>query len=493
MIKRGLTPGRLLAVAGFAFSCFVLLLYLWLRSGGTIPLAPQNYQVHVPLPQAKGLGQHSDVRVSGVTVGHVVSVKAGKAVHPGRADVLIDLDPQYVPLRSDARAMLRGKSIMGEAYVALSLGSGRARAIPEGGTLKAGQALTAVESDQIFAAYDKRTRAALREWMRTQAPGLAVHGDDLNAALGSLRPWMIDADRLLDVVQRQSADVQSLLRDGGEVANGLADREQSLRLLAGAGDEAFNAIGDQGESLAAAFRQLPGFEREATQAIDRLTRLARERTGQVASLRRELAPLSPALESLSADAPALRAVVEATPRLARASGRGLPALDRTLREAPPLLARLDPFLRSFNPALRYLAAGRSDLTGLVANLAAASQTATSTPNSSEPLHYLRAMPVLNPAALGPLSQRPGANRANAYPSVGAGQGAPAAYAAYDTGNCGNATPYITDEPSPWLDEAQREQIRIYAFGDRPADPPRPRCSGQNGGLPRLLPDPRLGR
>ena len=81
-----------------------------------------------------------------------------------------------------------------------------------------------------------------------------------------------------------------------------------------------------------------------------------------------------------------------------------------------MLAELDPFLRSLNPALRHLADGRSELTTLIANLAAATQIATSTPGSREPLHYLRAMPVLYPAALGPQSRRPGANRANAYPA-----------------------------------------------------------------------------
>ena len=72
-------------MVGFAFSCFVLLLYLWLRGGGPIPLAPSKYQVHVLLPQAKGLGPHSDVRVSGVTVGHVIHAEARRSRPPPAA------------------------------------------------------------------------------------------------------------------------------------------------------------------------------------------------------------------------------------------------------------------------------------------------------------------------------------------------------------------------------------------------------------------------
>jgi ABC-type transporter Mla subunit MlaD len=304
---------------------------------------------------------------------------------------------------------------------------------------------------------------------------------------------MVDADRLLATVQGQGADVAALLRDGGSVAQSLADREQALQLLARSGDRAFNAVGDQGTALAAAFRQLPGFQREATRTLNELTRFANQRTADVAAVRRELAPLSPAVQALAADAPALRTVVESTPRLARAAKSGLPALDRVLGDAPPLFEQLDPFLRSLNPALRYLASTRTELTGLIANLAAATQSATATPKSKEPVHYLRAMPVLNPAALGPLSQRPGANRANPYPN-GTTLDLLNGYTSWTSSNCGRPTPYITDDPSPYLTEEQRTEIHDYAFGGKPDDPPAPACKAQaagaaagGSGIPGLFP------
>ena len=126
------------------------------------------------------------------------------------------------------------------------------------------------------------------------------------------------------------------------MADGLADREQALQLLARSGDRAFNAAGRQGVALEAAFHELPGFEREARATLDRLTRFAEQSTGDVAALRRELAPLSPAFEQLADDAPALRRVVERTPALARAARPGLPALERTLDAAPPLLETARP-------------------------------------------------------------------------------------------------------------------------------------------------------
>src|SRR3954469_14300216 len=207
-------------MAAFFISCFALFLVLWLRAGGATPLAPAKYRVHLLMPQAKGLGPHSDVRVSGVTVGHVVEITAaregGRAIP--RADILVDLERPFAPLRADANAMLRSKSILGEAYVAISLGSPSAPLVPEGGTLARSQGRDSVSPDQIFETYDRPTRAALRAWLQTEGPAARRHGQDLNAAVGSLRPWVADAGDLLAIVDRQGSDVARLLRDGGTIS-----------------------------------------------------------------------------------------------------------------------------------------------------------------------------------------------------------------------------------------------------------------------------------
>jgi phospholipid/cholesterol/gamma-HCH transport system substrate-binding protein len=489
-----ITWNRVAIVALFSISCFLLLLLLWTSSGGPVPLSPKRYQAHVLLPQAKGLGPHSDVRVSGVTVGHVIRVEEAHPLRLGRSDVLIELEREYVPLRTDGRAMLRGKAILGEAYVALSLGSRGAPALPDGGTLAAGQARNAVEPDQIFETWDERTQHALRRWQQTEGPAIARHGDDMSSAFSSLRPWMVDAAGLLAVVEEQGAAVQSLLEDGGAVASGLADRAEAIQLLARSGNRAFAATGREGESLAEAFRRLPGFQREAARTVRDVAAFAHRRDTDLAVLRDELAPLSPAFEALAAAAPSLRAIVRRSPPLEAAGRRGLPDLERVLDALPPVLAALDPFLRSLNPALRYLADTRGELLHFIANLSAATQIATATPQGREPLHFLRAMPVLSPVALGPLSRRPGINRANPYPDPAA-----AAIAAqaptFDTRNCANPTPQLSLEPSPNLDDAQRKKILDFAYGGDPANVPAPACRaapprpGFGVGFPVLRPDP----
>ena len=58
-------------MAGFALSCFGLLLFLWLAFGGPIPLQPKGYRFNIAFREAATLSQEADVRISGVSVGKV--------------------------------------------------------------------------------------------------------------------------------------------------------------------------------------------------------------------------------------------------------------------------------------------------------------------------------------------------------------------------------------------------------------------------------------
>ena len=75
MQKQAPSVGRILIMVAFALSCFGLLLFLWLAFGGSIPLKPKGYEVKVPFKEATSLANEADVRISGVPVGRVKTVK----------------------------------------------------------------------------------------------------------------------------------------------------------------------------------------------------------------------------------------------------------------------------------------------------------------------------------------------------------------------------------------------------------------------------------
>src|SRR3954465_4592986 len=104
-------------MVAFALTCFGLLLFLWLAFGGSVPLKPKGYRFHTSFSEAGQLALEADVRISGVPVGKVKTITPNKKT--GRADVTIELEHQYAPLPSDAKAILRQKTLLGETYVEL--------------------------------------------------------------------------------------------------------------------------------------------------------------------------------------------------------------------------------------------------------------------------------------------------------------------------------------------------------------------------------------
>src|SRR5437868_15455886 len=122
MQKTPPSPARIGAMLIFALSCFGLLLFLWLSFGGAVPLKPKGYRVKIAFPEAATLGLEADVRVAGVTVGHVKQKELDSA--DNRTLVTLELDSRYAPLSRSARAILREKTLLGETYVELTPGHG---------------------------------------------------------------------------------------------------------------------------------------------------------------------------------------------------------------------------------------------------------------------------------------------------------------------------------------------------------------------------------
>src|SRR5881397_3024128 len=170
MQKQAPTFGRVLVMALFALSCFGLLLFLWLSFGGSVPLKPKGYRIEVAFPEATQLGEFADVRTAGVSVGKVRSKKLDPAGN--RTLVDLELDRRFAPLHTDAKAILRQKTLLGETYVELTPGTKAGKAIPENGWLPDGQVKSSVQLDEIFQALDPITRRAFQNWQQDLSKGI---------------------------------------------------------------------------------------------------------------------------------------------------------------------------------------------------------------------------------------------------------------------------------------------------------------------------------
>ncbi len=126
----------ILVAAVFVLSCFGFTLFVWKSFGGPTPFQAHGYRFHVVFgTEASQMTPNADVRISGVSIGKVIKVEQ-KGQGEG-ADVLVEVDPEFAPIPSDTRAIVRFKSLLGEAFLALTPGSQDAPLLEENGTLAA--------------------------------------------------------------------------------------------------------------------------------------------------------------------------------------------------------------------------------------------------------------------------------------------------------------------------------------------------------------------
>jgi phospholipid/cholesterol/gamma-HCH transport system substrate-binding protein len=420
METRPPTITRILVAIGFALSCFALALFLWITFGGPLPLKPEGYRFTVPFNEAAQLAVESDVRISGVPVG---KVKAVKLADSGRADATIELDSRYAPIPADTRAMLRTKTLLGETFVELTPGDAKGPMLKEGGRLPKAQVADSVQLDEIFRAFNQRTRDAFRVWMQGTAAALQGRGPDLSAAIAELGPFAEETNRLLRVLDSQHLAVRQLIHDGGSVFQALSERQGQLRGLIQNSETVFTTTARRNRELADLFRILPTFQRESRATLVRLNSFARNTDPLVQQLRPAARELSPTLVAAQKAAPNLKAFFEGLRGTINASDTGFPALRRLLSDdLTPVLARLggsvggqEPYLAHLNSIIEVLGMYKHEITAFLGNAAAAVQYSQGADElAGKPVKMLRTTSPLSPESLATYPGRVISNRANPY-------------------------------------------------------------------------------
>ena len=445
MQKGAIRPGSIAIMVVFALSCFGLLLFLWLSFGGPVPLKPKGYRVHAQFTEATTLATEADVRISGVPVGRVKTIEPD--VRTGRSDVVMEIQPRYVPLRRDVRATLRQKTLLGETYVELTPGTRLAPAIPENGSIPSGSIAPSVQLDEIFRALDPRTRQAFQVWMQEQSKAIGPYARDINAALGNLDPFAEDASNLVGILRRQRAAVQGLVSGSADVFEALSERDGQLRSLVRNLATVFRTTGGRDRELREAFTALPTFEREARTTLKRLDTFTDNADPLVTQLRPAARALSPTLTDVRAISPDLRALFRDLNPLISASRTGFPALQRLLDELKPFLQQAHPALQQVIPILQFIAPYKRELTAFFANSVAATQAGGLV--AGRRVKYLRTANPVFPELLAAFPHRIGSNRSNPYPKPGT-LGDLTTLPEFETRGCDRGDPVLADPSDPAL-------------------------------------------
>jgi virulence factor Mce-like protein len=350
----------------FVVASALLSLLIWRSFGGSLPLQPQAYRVALPLPAGSNLVDGSDVQIAGVKVGRVAAIRRrGNA-----ALATLQLQSQYVPLRAQAMAIVRTKTLLGEGYVEIAPGPPTAPTIPDGGRLDARRVRPTVQLDQFLETFTPDARRSMRRLFAGMSTAFGGRGESLNGALGHSAPFAASLGDVLRTLDGQRADLQRLFARSGDVLNALGERPGVLRAAITAGSRVLDTTGQRNRELAATVRALPSFLRQLRATSQTITAASGDVNRAVTALLPVAPRVRPTLAELNAALPEFRGLFRELPATIAAGDRGLPSLTPILRAIPPAFRELYAASREATPLMQLSADYRdSAIVGALADAA----------------------------------------------------------------------------------------------------------------------------
>jgi len=475
MAKKAPSIGQIAVIVAFALSCMGILIYIWVTFGGPTPYKPTGYSFKLPVTEAVQLAEQSDVRISGVSVGKVTHLEL--AEDKKHAMATVEIDSAHAPIPADTRAILRSKTLLGEAYVELTPGNGDGEKLPEGGMLAAARVAPTVQLDEILRAFSPRTRVAFQTWMQSSAVSVTGRGDDLGFAIAEFQPTFASFEGVLRTLDTQSEAVRGLFSNGRTTFDALSRRRGELSGLIADANRVFQITGRRNQDLEGTFRAFPTFLDESKLTVERLKVFSENAD----PLMRQLIPvgreLSPTFVQLGELAPHFRRFFTGLGPVVNRAPRGLKAFRSMIsQDYPPLLNKVQPFLRTLNPIIQSIDAYKAEITALFANATAATNGKQPGATGQQP-HYLRSVIAFGPESLATFPWRLRSNRTNAYPAPLATRKIPK-LESFETRQCTTGLTALLDPNTPNLpdfnvrkggdvSEAQVlfDRLKFHMFGD----------------------------
>jgi phospholipid/cholesterol/gamma-HCH transport system substrate-binding protein len=304
-----------------------------------IQSSPVTYNAQFSTAQAVTPGQGQSVRISGVQVGTLGSVK----LEDGLADVQMDILPQYTKLiHTNATALLRPKTGLDDMFVELNPGTSAAPRAKPGFTIPVSNTNPVVNLDEVLASLDADSRQYLDLLVNGAGVGLKNRGGELAQVLERFEPTHQDLARVSEAVARRGADLRQLVNSLQRLNTALASKQNQLVELVNSSSHVFHAFASEDGNISRAVADLPGTLQQTTETL-----------GKVEAFAKELGPAAHNLLPAAAELPAANAALAA---LARPSA---PIVQNQIR---PFVVAARPLVRNLRPASLKLASATPNLT-----------------------------------------------------------------------------------------------------------------------------------
>ncbi|HEX2087911.1 MAG TPA: MlaD family protein [Solirubrobacteraceae bacterium] len=307
------------------------------------------------------LVRDDDVQIGGRRVGAITDIRLADN---NEAEVDIEVEEGFVPLREGTRAIIRWTSLSGIANRYIQLTPGTGEPLEEGATLEQDTSTTIVDLDQLFNTLDEPTRKALQQVIRGSGTQFRDKGEQANETTKYFNPTLSTTRDLVNEVGRDSRTLERFLVDGAKAMTALAEKRAELTELISNANEASQGIAAETDALSEVLARLPGTMRRANSTFVNLRSTLDDLDVLVAESKpatRELAPFFRELRPLVRDArPTIRdlrlaitrpgpdndllELTRKSPRLARVARPALRNTTAALRQSTPVFDFIRPYV-----------------------------------------------------------------------------------------------------------------------------------------------------
>jgi virulence factor Mce-like protein len=250
-------------IAGAGAFALVIVVGILLFSGGP------DHTLRAAFDNAVQLAPSQEVRIAGRKVGTITSVQEVD----GQAIVKLGIDESAWPLRQGTTATARWGSTSGYAlrYIELNPGPASAPTLPDNGLLGQGQAISAVELDQVYRIFRGPSRADLGGLVDELGQTFGPEGKPLARALAQSPPGLDQLAAVLDSLGADEHALGSLVTAGDRVTGALAAHDGQLGAAVGHLAQTFDTLGTRAGDIQQALERLPATLQTSTSAMKRWT------------------------------------------------------------------------------------------------------------------------------------------------------------------------------------------------------------------------------
>src|SRR5436190_8395269 len=190
--------------------------YLAYNANKGLPFVP-TYDLKAEIPNGQKLIEGNEIRLGGFRVGVVKTMKPEVKQVDGatKTVALVDmkLDKSAEPLAVDTVIRIRPRSALGLKYLDIVPGKSKKMLRP-GDTIPLAQsAPTAVEYEDVFSTFDKKTRDNSRTALKGFGDAFAARGTSINQAIAAFNPFFKHLTPVMRTLSDPNTELQNFFKN----------------------------------------------------------------------------------------------------------------------------------------------------------------------------------------------------------------------------------------------------------------------------------------